>query len=172
MARGIRLTKAERDVLRTLLEAPNAARGVPRHAKAVTSILEKLSASEESPKGVDVAPIEEALIAAARGKVIALEAGHARASVQAKAVGATPETAAMVGAWMARQGWLQGPMTVLDVFQKWYQWVPKARATAPPAELKAGLGEDKGVREGAKSPSTAGDARSGAFVGRTVPGFR
>jgi hypothetical protein len=169
VARGIRLTKAERGALQEWLEnLGNPPMGGPtnKEAKLAASILEKLRESEESPKGVDIVPIEEALVAAARGKVIALEGGHARASVQAKAVGATPEGAAMVGAWMARQGWLTGPMTVLDVLNKWYMWLPKARATEPPPALAPGLGADADTRQGTGPASPAAAGR------RSTPGFR
>jgi hypothetical protein len=163
MSRGIRLTKAERAWLSDALG--NVAWG-GKGEKLSKAILDKVAASEESPKGVDIVPIEEALVAAARGKVIALEGGHARASVQAKAVAATPETATMVGAWMARQGWLTGPMTVLDVLNKWYMWLPKARATEPPPALSPGLGADADTRPG---PGTPGKPPTG---GRSTPGFR
>lgn len=169
MARGIRLTKQERDVLRILLDPATEGSdpGLDRKQKAARdSILAKLDASEEAPKGVSVEPIEDALIASARGKVVALEAGHARASVQAKAVGATPEDAKLVGAWMARQGWLSGPQTLIDVLNKWYQWLPKARATEPPPALQPGLGTDAKAERG---PGTPGEAHP---PGRPAPGFR
>jgi hypothetical protein len=141
VARGIRLTKAERVWLKAHLHDPcNDYGWDAKDARLAGSITQKLDASEEAPKGVAIEPIEEALIASARGKVVALEAGHARASVQAKAVGATPETARKVGEWMARQGWLQGPQTIIDVLNKWFQWLPKAKATEPPPALQAGLG--------------------------------
>lgn len=169
MARGVRLTKAEREWLRRVLDnrGGDETHWDRRGSKLADGLLKKLEASEETPKGVDIVPIEEALVAAARGKVVALEAGHARASVQAKAVGATPETAKLVGAWMARQGWLQGPQTVLDVMNKWYQWLPKARATEPPPSLAPGLGKpDADTRQGTGSPSPAHPS------GRSTPGFR
>lgn len=180
MARGVRLTKAERELLKQLFTPGASDLSRPRTMdlssfgrsanKTALAILAKVEASEESGRGVDIVPIEEALVAAARGKVVALEAGHARASVQAKAVGATPETAKLVGAWMARQGWLQGPQTVLDVMNKWYQWLPKARATEPPPSLAPGLGPagkpDADTRQGTGSPSPAHPS------GRSTPGFR
>ncbi len=166
MARGIRLTKAERDFLRAHLLEPHGLKWSKAEAKAVASILAKVEESEAAAKGVDIVPIEEALVAAARGKVIALEGGHARASVQAKAVGATPADAAMIGAWMARQGWLTGPMTVLDVLNKWFMWAPKARSTEPPPALAPGLGADADTRQGPGTPGTPPPR------GRTAPGFR
>jgi hypothetical protein len=168
MARGIRLTKAERDTLRKLLSAQYVDLSCygTRIVKDAASILAKVDASEETPKGVDVAPIEEALIAAARGKVIALEGGHARAAVMAASMKATPETATIVGAWMGRQGWLQGPQTLIDVLNKWYQWLPKARATEPPPALTPGLGTD--ATDG-RGPAAAGQKAAGR---RSTPGFR
>ena len=164
MARGIRLTKQEREWLRRFIEPQS--RVESKGGKLAQSVLQKLAASEEAPKGVSVEPIEDALIASARGKVVALEAGHARASVQAKAVGATPEDAKLVGAWMARQGWLSGPQTLIDVLNKWYQWLPKARATEPPPALQPGLGTDAKAERG---PGTPGEAHP---PGRPAPGFR
>ena len=172
MARGIRLTKAERDTLRKLLGAQYVDLSTygTRIVRDAASILAKVDASEAETKGVDIRPIEDALVAAARGKVVALEAGHGRASVQAKAVGATPETATVVGAWMARQGWLQGPQTVIDVLNKWYQWLPKARATEPPAHLPQGLGPaGKPDANNGRGPAPAGQANPGR---RPAPGLR
>ena len=167
MARGIRLTKVERAALGAWLDGElNGATHPAPKAATLRSIHKKLLASEEATAGVDIGPIEAALVAAARGKVVALEAGHGRASVQAKAVGATPETATVVGAWMARQGWLQGPQTVIDVLNKWYQWLPKARATEQPPALKPGLGADA---DNGRGPATAGQANPGR---RPAPGLR
>ena len=140
-------------------------RGV-RAVKLAASILAKVEESEAAVRGVDIGPIESALIAAARGKVVALEAGHARASVQAKAVGATPETAKVVGSWMARQGWLKGPQTVIDVMNKWYQWLQKARATEPPPAVAPGLGTDA---DNGRGPAPAGQANPQR---RPPPGLR
>lgn len=166
MARGIRLTKAEREVLVAVLGEWADTTSLARQARAARSVVEKVMASEEAPKGVAIEPIEEALIAAARGKVVALEAGHARASVQAKAVKATPEDAKLVGAWMTRQGWLQGPQTVIDVLNKWYQWLPKARATQPPPALTPGLGDDADNGRGTAPAGQANPQR------RPAPGLR
>lgn len=168
MARGIRLTKAERESLRVLLGPVNVNLNTygSKLVRDAATFLKKLEASEEAPKGVPIEPIEEALIAAARGKVVALEAGHARASVQAKAVKATPEDAKLVGAWMTRQGWLQGPQTVIDVLNKWYQWLPKARATQPPPALTPGLGDDA---DNGRGTAPAGQANSQR---RPAPGLR
>ena len=153
-------------MLRELLSAPNAARGVPRNVKAVSTILSKLTASEETPKGVDIVPIEEALIASARGKVIALEGGHGMASVRAAQLKATPKDAALIGAYLARTAYFTQPMTVLDVFNKWYSWLPKARATQPPPALTPGLGADAADE---RSPAPAGKAPAQR---RPAQGFR
>jgi hypothetical protein len=172
MARALRLTKAERDFLKAILD-PHAmdysARGT-RAVKTAASVLEKLTASEEAPKGVDIVPIEEALVAAARGKVLALEGGHAMASVRAAQLKATPADAALIGSYLARTPYFTQPMTVLDVFNKWYSWLPKARATQPPPNLPAGLGP-------AGAPSAAderGPAPSGQATTQRRPaqGFR
>lgn len=157
MARGVRFTKAERAFIRAAF-----ARETGRTALA---ILAKLDAADVAAPGVDVGPIEEALMAAARGKVLAMEGGFGRASVMAAAVNATPETAAMVGAWLARTAYFTQPMTLLDVLNKWHTWLPKARATQPPPALEPGLGPN--ATDG-RSPAQAGQATQGR---RRPPGF-
>lgn len=168
MARGIRLTKSERESLRLLIGPVNVNLNSfgSKLVKDADSILRKLLASEESPAGVNPGPIEEALIAAARGKVIALEGGYDRAARLAGYAKATPEQATDIGAWMARQGWLHGPQTIIDVLNKWHPWLAKARATAPPPALQPGLGTDAPDGRG---PAKAGKAPAG---GRSTPGFR
>ena len=123
------------------------------------------AATEDKPAGVNPGPVQDAMVAAAHGKVIALEGGHAQASRRCTDMKVTVEDAKLVGEWMARQHWLTGPMTLLDVLNKWYSWLPKARATQPPPALPAGLGSD-GAGQG---PATTG----GATKGRRAPqGFR
>jgi hypothetical protein len=167
VARGIRLTKAERDFLKECLAGDwtNAKR-----TKLAGSIVQKLRESEEAVKGVDIVPIEEALIAAARGKVIALEGGHAMASVRAAQMKATPEQAALIGAYLARTPYFTQPMTVLDVFNKWYSWLPKARSTQPPPHLPSGLGP-AGAPDAPdeRGPAPAGKAATNR---RPAPGLR
>lgn len=166
MARSIRFTKAERDLLKLILTEWADGTALVKMAKTARGIVAKVKASEEAEATVDVGPIEEALVAAARGKVIALEGGHARARVQATAVKATVEDAKLLGGWMARQGWLTGPMTLLDVLNKWYMWLPKARTTQPPPALGPGLGTDA---PDVRSAPPTGQAPAG---GRRAPGFR
>lgn len=169
MARSLRLTKAERDWLKTsiplLLEIKLLDKG--KSAKLGASVLAKVVASEERAPGIDIGPLEDALERAARGKVIRLEGGFDRASRQAGAVKASVELMVTVGEWMARQSWLTGPMTILDVLNKWYMWLPKARATQPPPGLSPGLGS--GDRDDGQSPAPAGKAPPG---GRRAPGLR
>lgn len=173
MARGIRLLKAEREFLKGLL-AQSEWLERPKLAKTAASILQKVVDSETAPAGVPIAPIEAALIAAT-AKVVALEAGHDRASKMAATVKANPEQAKVIGEWMQRTHWLHGPQTVLDVLNKWYQWLPKARATEPPKLLAPGLGpagapsgrqEAGDVRQGPGTPGQASPKRG------TAPGFR
>jgi hypothetical protein len=134
--------------------------------KLSKAILAKVVDSEEAPRGVDIVPIEEALIAAARGKVLPLEGGHAMASVRAQQLKATPADAALIGSYLARTAYFTQPMTVLDVFNKWYSWLPKARSTQPPPALTPGLGSD--ATDG-RGPATAGEA---APKRRSTAGFR
>lgn len=170
--RGVRFTKAELAFLRNVLgvmKEPGTVwdwscfgTKVKEHA---TSLLAKLDAAETVPAGVAVKPIEDALIKSSHGKVLALEGGHAVASRRLTQMKVTAEDAELVGAYMARQQWLTSPMTLLDVLNKWYQWLPKARATQPPPSLAPGLGGD-GTGQG---PAPAGKATTGR---RPAPGFR
>jgi hypothetical protein len=162
--RGVRFTKAEVQYLKGLLSVEGA---FPKHRIAVLAKLDKAN----EPAGVDVAPIEAALVKASVGKVVPLEGGHARASVQARAMGVTPDLAALVGGWMARQPWLHGPATLLDVLNKWHQWLPKARATEPPPALQPGL-KDGLAREPGREASDTGVPAKTARVAKRVPGFR
>lgn len=174
MARGIRLTKTERESLRVLIGPVNVNLGShgSKLVRDAAAILRKLSDSEETPKGVDIVPIEEALIAAARGKVIPLEGGHAQASVRAAQMKATPEDAALVGAYLARTAYFTQPMTVLDVLNKWWSWLPKARASAPPPSLAPGLGSNGLAREPTEASGNAGVQKPAGRMAKSVPGFR
>jgi hypothetical protein len=149
--KGVRFTKAERDLLERVLSVKHVDLTCwgSKAPKVADSILQKLRAAVDAPKGVDIVPVEEALVRAARGKVVPLEDGHAVASRRAQQMKVTPELAEMVGAWMA----LQGPQTILDVLNKWFQWLPKARSTVPPQTLPPGLGpagrsHEQGVPQG------------------------
>jgi hypothetical protein len=163
--RGVRFTKGELAWLRTWLPVNRQAdldNADHKAVKAADSVMAKLEKAQE-PAGVDVAPIEAALVKAAMGKVVELEGGHARASIQAKNVGATPELAKLVGEWMARTHWLHGPMTLIDVLNKWHQWLPKARATEPPPSLQPGLNAETGPGTPTKRPAAQGRRQKAGF---------
>jgi hypothetical protein len=168
--KAVRFTKAEVEVIRWALADW---RKLDNCAKAAASALVKLDKAEEAtPAGVNAGPLQAALEATSRGKVVPLAGpgGWARASKQAAAVGATVEDAKLVGAWMARQGWLHGPQTLLDVLNKWPQWLAKARATQPPPSAPPGIGDGVARQEDAKS--SEGTVRPGGGApGRLRPGF-
>jgi hypothetical protein len=130
---------------------------------ASKSILAKLDAAETAPSGVAVKPIEDALVLAGQGKVVALESGHATVSKRLTAMKVTAEDAAMVGKYLARSQFFSGPFTLIDVLNKWHSWLPKARVTEPPPTLQPGL---NGTGQG---PAPAGKATQGR---RTPQGFR
>lgn len=165
--KGVRFTKAEVACLRAWCdgELGHTTQTSDTPPKVVRSILTKLDAAETAPSGVAVKPIEDALIRTSHGKVLALEGGHAVASRRLTAMKVTVEDAELVGAYMARQTWMTSPMTLLDVLNKWYQWLPKARATQPPPSLAPGLGGD-GIGQG---PAPAGKTVTGR---RPAQGFR
>lgn len=174
MARGVRFTKVESGFLRNVLGVLSDESGTydwscfgTKVVPTAVAILAKLDAAE-GPKpvaGIDLKPVEAAFERTARGKFVRLETGHAMASKRGLALGVTPETAELVGSWMGRQGWLTGPMTILDIFNKWHQWLPRARATEPPPELSPGLGTDD------TRPRPAGERKTPPRGGST-PGFR
>jgi hypothetical protein len=171
--KAIRFTQAEADFLADLLsfdiiyeEDPPRAK---RARKIADGLLGKLKKAQSPSTNVPVAPIEEALMAGARGKVVALLEGHAQASVQAGRLGVTPDKAYEVGQYLARTKWLTGPFTLLDVLMKWPTYHSKAQATLPPPSAPAGFGgvtPDAGTRQG-----TQGEGQ-GATNGRRAPGFR
>ena len=165
--KAIRLTKAEVAWIRSALAL--AVDFTAQQSKTKDSILNKLDAAEQAPAGVNPGPIEQALIAGSRGKVVPLAGGFPRASKIATSVGATPEDARAIGEWMARQGWLRGPQTMLDVLNKWPQWLAKARATEPPPSAPPGFGDGAAEKGADTRPSTA-EPGQGA-PGRLRPGF-
>lgn len=177
MARSLRLTKAERDFLKKALgTAMDWSHWGTKTVKTAAGLLAKVEASEERAPGINVEPLEQALMRAARGKVVALEGGFDRASRQAGSVKASEELMVTVGEWMARQSWLTGPMTILDVLNKWYQWVPKAKATQPPPGLAPGLGasavQGQDQEAGGKPPVAGSQSSTGPRRGRSLPGLR
>lgn len=173
--RGVRFTKAEGEYLTELVKHAacslesyqgDLAFGdkVERRAKLVRGIEKKLAAASQSqPPGVAAAPLQDALVLASRGKVVPVEAnGFGRVSRQATAAGATPEKMALVGNWIATQGWLQGPLTIYTVLAQWGNWLARAKATAAPDGLEEGLAGHLGQSPETKRPaSTAGRRKAG-----------
>lgn len=172
--KSIRLTKDEAEWLRWLLrpEEMNLNSWSTKHVKMAASMRAKLDAAEAPSGNADVGPIEKALVAGSRGKVIEMDrSGYGRASVQAGRMGVTPEDAGLVGRWLATQGWLRGPLTLLTVLNKWPDWAAKARASQPPEAALPGFGASGGessaeAKAGASRPSEDGTP------GRPAPGFR
>jgi hypothetical protein len=168
--RPVRLTKAEAAVVRaaiTLLCSPWGSSGADE--KAAARVITKLNEAEgDASAGVAAGPIEAALIRMSRGKVVQLAGGAAygRASKMATAVGATVEEAELVGAWLSRQRWLNEPTTLLGVLNKWAEWLPRARATAPPPAAAEGFDGTASAPAG-----TQGSGQRGGGGG-PAPGFR
>lgn len=168
--RGVRFTKAEVYLIREAMERAADTTGmITGKAKSLAgtarSVLQKLAAATE-PKapGVAAQPFEAALIAAARGKVVSIDPkAYGRVSNMATAVGATVEGATLVGAWMATQKWLTGPLTVFTVLNKWPDWAARAKATAPPDGVDEGFAADVGQNPAQKRPATS--------AGRRAPGL-
>lgn len=170
--RPVRFTKAEARALRDILGAHQDClkRMGSAADKVLVSVLSKLDAAESpAHAGVAVGPIEQVLVDRARGKVVELASGpsgYARASKLATAVGATVTDAEVVGDWLARQAWLREPTTVLGVLNKWAEWLPRARATAPPPAAREGFDGPGDAGQGAGRPGGRGGS------GRRGEGFR
>lgn len=168
--RGVRFTKAEAELIRSAMGPAwdfwGPAMG-ERAFKLSQSVVAKLDAADAPLESDHDAPkaLQDALSSAARGKVVPLEGGWAMAAGMAKNAKATVEQARLIGEWMARQGWLTQPQTLLDVLRKWHQWLPKARSTQPPPSLQAGLGTN-GTGQGTAPAGKAAPAR------RPAQGFR
>lgn len=160
--RAVRLTKAEVALIRDRF----VGNLTPKERKTAEGLMAKLSGAEgPAPVGASVAPIEAALVAAGRGKVVRLDggSGYARASRLAAAAGATVEQAATIGGWLGRQGWFTGPVTVLGVLGKWADYLARARATAPAPAAKEGF-------DGKADVAPGGDAGPGGRdPGRKAP---
>lgn len=166
--KAVRFTKAEVTLIRHALDW--LAQGQDKASREAKSIVAKLEAAEApAAKGVNPGPIQEALVASSRGKVVEVTGGWPRASRQATEVGATVDDAKLIGAWMARTGWLTGPKTLFDVLNQWPNWLAKAKATAPPPSAPQGFG-DSGVEKDASTRPSATEPGKGAS-GRLRPGF-
>jgi hypothetical protein len=162
----LRFSEAEVSVIEDAVDS--LARGFELPKKhPIHSIRAKIAKAREASTNVAVAPIEQALVGASRCKVVPLVTGHGQASVRAGKLGVTPEQAELVGRYIASQGWLRGPLTLLDVLNKWPQYLSKAQATKPPPSVPAGL---NGGTSGA-APQGPVRAGQGSEAGRPAPGF-
>lgn len=137
----------------------------PSSEKVRLSILKKLeAASSVQAPGVAAGPLQDALVSAARGKIVPVEPNSfPRVSRMATAVGASVQAATVIGAWIAAQSWLHGPLTIFTVLNKWADWSARAKATAAPEGIDAGIAAD--VRPGAQAKRPASTA------GRRAPGI-
>ena len=169
--RPVRFTKAEAEALRNHLRAAffgDCGRLDEKESKLLASVDDKLEAAlAPGVAGVAAGPIEQALVRASRGKVVELAGGpaYARASKMATALEVTLQDAELVGGWLARQGWMREPTTLLGVLNKWSEWLPRARATAPPPAAQEGFDGTETAPPGPPGPSRRGGGRGSA------PGF-
>lgn len=165
--KAIRLTEAEAAVVEDALNSLAAGFDLPKK-HPIHRIRAKLVNARAPSDNANVGPIEQALIAGARGKVIALGdgGGYGQCSVRAGKLGVTPEDARLVGEYFARTKWLTGPFTLLDILNKWPSHLAKARATQPPPSVPAGLGAGS-----AKAQTGSAGAGQGSTDQRPAPGF-
>lgn len=141
--KAVRFTLGEAAAVRDLVEAAAREEADPVWDRVLT----KLFAASIAPTQTSAGPIEAALVATSRGRVVKLETTGsvwARAARMAASVGATADGAGAVGAWLSRQSWLRGTLTVIDVLKKWPEWSAKARAEASAAGLPEGFDGDAG----------------------------
>lgn len=170
--KGVRYTKAEAAWLRWCVDREVKVAVENSDLQGVRlgeRILDKMTAAETAEGGLNVGPLEHALVGAARGKVVpTTPGGYARASRQARAVGATVDAMGEIGRWLSVQKWLTEPVTILTVLNKWPEWYPRARAVAAPKGVPEGLGgvQAADVRRGPEGGS--GPAKAG----RPPAGFR
>ena len=162
-ARPIRLTAKEADLLALLLAGAV-------QTPTLLSLQAKLEAARAAaPKCVNIGPMEDVLITYSRGRVVPMgPGGHARASRRATDLGVTPDELKVVGVWLARQHWLSEPITIIMVLNKWAEWLPRARATAPPGGTREGLGGREAAPDLGSGPKTGGVAPP---TGRPAPGL-
>lgn len=83
----------------------------------------------------EVARIQKVLVDTSSGKVAAVPPGTAPAywavvGRRLAQAGATVEQAAVIGPWLARQGWMTGTMTVDQVARGWPSYAARAAADA------------------------------------------
>ena len=166
--RSIRFTKAEAEALLGLLAMRLTFPWSKPELRALASVQDKVvAAREDAGPSVNVGALERALLESSRGKAVALVPGpsYGRAAKQAAAAGATVEDMQVMGAWLARQGWMRDPTTLLGVLNKWAEWLPRARATATPPAAREGFDGPGETGPGAAGPSGGGGGRG------TPPGF-
>ena len=99
----------------------------------LASLYVKLTAvnSKRAAPGANVSDIEGVLVQHAGGRVVRVPlvpSQYAALSRQLGEHGATPEDAKLLGAWLARQKWLKGSLTLLSIVKKWADWLARARA--------------------------------------------
>lgn len=131
-------------------------------------ILAKLVKAETAPVSIDVRALENRLIETAAGRVIALCSGWALASRRAAAIAPADDDIRAMGRWLSCQHWLTGPLTLLDVLNKWDSWLPKARNHALPG-VPAGLRSHVPKDNNGRGVASSGEATPRR---RQAPGFR
>lgn len=98
----------------------------------LASLYDKLTKPKAVFVGAPVAKIQEALVAWSNGLVVPVAGGPGFWSVQSRKygdLGATVDDAVIVGAWMARQGWMAGRTYTIDsMVNQWPSWLAKAKA--------------------------------------------
>lgn len=117
----------------------------------LASLYAKLTAVRVTTSGVDLAKVEGELVRAAQRKYVQaplLPAQYVQASRQLAMLQATPDQAAEVGRWLARQAWIKQPVTLSTVIKKWGEWLSKARAEGAREDSSAAWRRDEQEDDG------------------------
>lgn len=161
---SVKFVKAELGAIKAAIEFAAEAQDA-KGKKLCASILAKIAAADDKPKGVSAGIMELLLVQTSRGKVVKMVtgSGYARASLVLTRLGATEQDMRDLGTWMASQGWLKGSLTINTVLAKWDEWLPRARSQAAPKGVSEGFDGAKTTDVGQVPPGWSQKAPVGRF---------
>lgn len=155
--RSVRFTKREAEaLLREVSQLDTMDDNMDVDDDVKSAVTKIRAAMEPVPAGLNVRPIEAALIAHSRGRVVPLlgAPGHrwARLSKEGTELGVDVPKAEVLGAWLARQGWMTSTLTIADVFRRWPEWYSKAEAERAPNVGQSTDGQRRPTAAGRRPP--------------------
>jgi hypothetical protein len=110
-------------------------------AKELRSLHAKITKASAERVGVDIAGIEQELVARSDGRVVSAKGGPGYWAQQSKryaAMGATVEDAQIVGDWLGKQAWLMTVYTIDSLAWKWPNYLARAKAEGASQESFSG----------------------------------